>query len=195
MTAAMNEIVRALFLFVLGTLFGFALLVALFRARVLGGMDVLFYRGVVLIGVCAIITLLGGLWLAPRLGLRSTDALAAVVMSASINLSFLVILPVTIDRSITVFLLGYMDARPDVTFSADDLKQEFSERYLGQYHQIDRRITEQLISSNVVRVGDRYKISPQGRAFIAFSRVIVQMFDIDPRFVAPAAPSAAAKKP
>ncbi len=158
----------------------------LFRLRILADIDVLFYRGVAIIAIVALATLLLAIWTALRMGLRGTDGLAAVAISVSINLSFLVLFPVTIDRSITVFLLGYMSEHPAATYTADDLKGVFSDRYLGQFHQIDRRMHEQVISSNIRRIGDRYQISPQGVTFIKLSRAIGVIFDVDPRFASPA---------
>ena len=162
---------------------GFVLLVIMFKLQILEGINVLFYRGVVLIGIAGILTFVslayGSRWFRVDLGM----AFSAALLSMSINLTFLVIFPVTIDRSISVFLLAYMEKHPDRAFTASELRSAVSDIYVGRYQQIDRRVDEQLISRNVSQLGGSYKISAQGRAFVTFARVIAWMFDTDPRLI------------
>ena len=61
--AALAELAALALLYGLGLTLGFALLVLLFKAGVLGAVGVMFYRGLVLIGLAAGLTL-GGLALA-----------------------------------------------------------------------------------------------------------------------------------
>jgi hypothetical protein len=167
---------------------GFALLVALFRAGVLAEVNILFYRGLALIALAFVATF-GAVFLAARrgpiAGVRGRDAFSAAVLSLAFNLCFLVIFPVTIDRSISVFVLGEMAAHADRAYSADQMAQVFSNVYVGEDQQIDRRMREQLLSGNVERVGDGYRISAHGKAFIQTSKLIAWMFDGDTRFVSP----------
>jgi len=169
---------------------GFALLVALFRAGVLAQVNILFYRGLALIAVAFVATFAAVFLLArrgPIDGVRGRDAFSAAVLSLAFNLCFLVIFPVTIDRSISVFVLGQMAAHADHTYSADQMAKVFTDVYVGEDEQIDRRMHEQLTSGNVERVGDGYRISAHGKAFIQTSKLIAWMFDGDTRFVSPPA--------
>ncbi len=167
---------------------GFVVLVALFRAGVLAQVNILFYRGLALIALAFVATF-GAVFAVARrgpiAGVRGRDAFSAAVLSLAFNLCFLVIFPVTIDRSISVFVLGQMAAHADRAYSADEMSKVFSDVYVGQDQQIDRRLREQLLSGNVERVGDGYRISAHGRAFIQTSKLIAWMFDGDPRFVSP----------
>jgi hypothetical protein len=178
---------------------GFAVLVALFRAGVLAQETILFYRGLVLIALAFVATfaaLLLAVRRGPVAGVRGRDAFSAAVLSLAFNLCFLVIFPVTIDRSISVFVLGEMAAHADRAYSADQMAKVFGDVYVGEDAQIDRRLREQLASGNVERVGDGYRISAHGQAFIQTSKLIAWMFDGDTRFVSPTgdrAPSSFAK--
>jgi hypothetical protein len=162
---------------------GLALLVILFKLGVFHNIDVYFYRGVVLVGIAGILTFVLFVYVARWFRADMSAALTAAVLSMSINLSFLVIFPVTIDRSISVFLLGYMNQHPEEAFTPSQLRNAFSNIYVGQYQQIERRMDEQLVSRNINQVGEAYQISAQGRAFVSFARAIAWMFDTDPRFV------------
>ncbi|WP_244965520.1 hypothetical protein [Methylobacterium soli] len=170
---------------------GFLSFVLLFQLDLGAGITILFYRGLVLLGLAFAVTLALTTWLAghfARTGLRRRDALAACILSLSLNLSFLVLFPVTVDRSISVFMLGQMAAHPDDVVTPAQMRATFQDVYLGEYRQIERRMDEQALSGNVVPVGDGYRITPQGRAFIRLSGLIARAFRTDPRLVAGTAP-------
>jgi hypothetical protein len=169
--------------FVCAVCLGFALLVILFKLGIFHNIDVYFYRGVVLVGIATILTFVAFLYISRWFRADVSAAFTAAVLSMSINLTFLVIFPVTIDRSISVFLLGYMNQHPEEAFTPSQLRNAFSNIYVGQYQQIERRMDEQLVSRNINQVGEAYQISAQGRAFVSFARAIAWMFDTDPRFV------------
>jgi hypothetical protein len=167
---------------------GFVLLIGLFRVGLLAQVNILFYRGLALIALAFVATFAAVFALArrgPIAGVRGRDAFSAAVLSLAFNLCFLVIFPVTIDRSISVFVLGQMAAHADRAYSSAQMSKVFSDVYLGQDQQIDRRMREQLVSGNVERVGDGYRISSHGKAFIQTSKLIAWMFDEDARFVSP----------
>jgi hypothetical protein len=160
--------------------------VLLFQTDLWSGVTILFYRGLILLVVAFLITLaaiamlagLGRSW-----GLRRRDALGACVLSLSLNLSAFVILPVTVDRSISTFLLGQMAAHPDERYSAERARAVFETIYLGAFRQMERRLAEQQVSGNVTRVGDGYVITPQGRAFIRFAGLVARAFRTDTRMI------------
>jgi hypothetical protein len=160
--------------------------IAIFKIGIFDSIKVLFYRGIVIAIMTAAIVFIFGAILAMRGALHTSMALAAAVVSSSINLSVLIILPVTIDRSVTVFLLGHMAHHPQQTFSAHDLESHFIKVYLGTFQQMQRRMDEQELSGNVERMGAmRYRITPQGQQFIAISRKVAWAFGTDSRFVDP----------
>ncbi len=172
-----------------GCALGFALLVGGFRAGLLGGLDILFYRGLALIalGSLATFTILA---LATRRSreVRVRDAFAATVLSLSLNLSFLVVVPVTVDRSISIFMLGAMAARADDAFTPDAMGALFVARYVGDGRQIERRLREQTVSGNVAPERDGYRITRRGVAVIAAARVVAWLFDSHAGILPPAAP-------
>lgn len=177
---------------------GFAAFVLLFQTDLWSGVTILFYRGLLLLGVAFLLTLaataplagLGRPW-----GLRRRDALGACVLSLSLNLSGFVILPVTVDRSVSVFLLGQMAAHPNEGFDAERARAVFDAVYLGTFRQMERRLDEQTASGNVTPTADGYVITPQGRAFIRFAGLIARTFRTDTRLIAGTSPPGAAPAP
>ncbi|MCJ2054814.1 hypothetical protein [Methylobacterium sp. J-070] len=166
---------------------GLGCFVLLFQTDLWSGVTILFYRGLILLVVAFLLTLaavaalagLGRPW-----GLRRSDALAASVLSLSLNLSAFVILPVTVDRSISTFLLGQMAAHPGESFSAERARAVFETVYLGEFRQMERRLAEQHASGNVAPAADGYVITPQGRAFIRFAGLVARAFRTDTRLIA-----------
>ena len=173
--------------YALAVALGGGVLVGLFKSGLLGAMTILFYRGVALVAVGGAVTFVL-LAVAARFASRSLsarDAFAAAVLSASVNLSFLVVFPVTIDRSQTLFILGEMSTAPDQSFSPREVRNFFVGTYVDDYRQMDRRLQEQTISGNVEKTAQGYRITRQGQSVIDMSRAIAGLFDVDPRFINP----------
>jgi hypothetical protein len=163
------------------TLAGFLFYVLLFALGTAGGVQILFYRGVLLAMIAAVATV-GALALLLR-GRDPSLAIAAGVASFSFNICFLVLLPVTVDRSVTVFLLSTIDRQPGLTEA--ELERTFVDRYVVGMRAMDRRITEQSLSGNIeVGPDGGVRLTPQGERFMGFSRAISTIFRTDPRFVA-----------
>ena len=152
-----------------------------------GGISILFYRGLaelaVLLPVLAVV--LAGLlrlpWPAGLLAGR--DAVAAAVVATALNVTVFVLGPVTVDRSVSVFMLSRIaDASGPVT--AADLREEFTDSYLRDWDQVGRRLNEQMVSGNVDETSPgHYRLTAQGQSFMRTARLISRLFGGDPRFV------------
>ena len=118
-------------------------------------------------------------------GWHVRDAVSACAFAAGIAVCFLIVLPVTIDRSMSVFLLGRMAAEPDRSFTPADLETIFVRTYVEHYNQVKRRLEEQRVSGNVAETPDGYRIDAQGAAFVQFGRFISKVFQTDTRLVDP----------
>lgn len=165
-------------------LIGFLLYVGLIRSPLLAGMTILFYRGVALAAVGAGILLATGLIMRRRLSLDPATLVGGIALSLAFNLCFLVVFPVTFDRSISMFLLARIEGR-DGALDARSLESLFARQYLGDMRQIDRRIAEQTLSGNIrVDRAGRIHLTPQGQRLLASARTIGGWFDTDARFLA-----------
>lgn len=174
------RVLRQFLLLAALTLVGFAIYVLLFWAGVASSMTILFYRGVALAVAVAVVTGLIALWSARRTGDTSLP-LAAAALSLSFNICFLVLLPVTVDRSVSVYLLSTIERRP---MSPAELQRAFIDGYVLKMGAIDRRIDEQRKSGNVAVAPDgKVRLTSQGERFMAFSRLVARLFGTDPRFV------------
>ena len=168
---------------------GFLLYVALIRSPLLGGVAILFYRGVVIAGVVAFLLLVAGIAARHQMRLAPETLVGAVALSLAFNISFLIVFPVTFDRSITMFLLARIE-RQDGQLDARGLERVFVRQYLGDLRQIDRRIAEQSLSGTIRVERGRIHITPQGRRLLEGARLVGGWFGADPRFVTAPAPAA-----
>ena len=173
-------VLRQLLLLAGLTLLGFAIYVLLFWAGVGGSMTILFYRGIALAVATAILVGLIALWPARRT-CDSSLPIAAAALSVSFNICFLVLLPVTVDRSVTVYLLSTIERRE---MSPPELQRAFIDGYVVKMGAIDRRIDEQRKSGNIAVSPDgKVRLTGQGERFMRFSRLVARLFGTDPRFV------------
>ena len=175
--------IRQLLLLAGLTLLGFAIYVLLFWVGAGASISILFYRGIALAIGAAVVTGLVGVWLAKRTNDRSLPV-AAAALSFSFNVCFLVLLPVTVDRSVSVYLLSTIEQQQETGIDESNLQRAFINGYVVGMGAIDRRIDEQRKSGNIVVTPDgKVQLTAQGRRFMALSRLVSALFGTDPRFV------------
>ena len=181
---AWRDALASCVLFAIAVTVGFLALVALFKIGLLSSIDILFYRGLALCVAVMLLLTVGLAITGRRTGLCTMrDAIAAGVLSFGLNLAFLIVAPVTVDRSVTVFVTGYMAAHPGQPLTIGELQTAFERRYLGEFQQIQRRMDEQMTSGNVMARDGGYVLTGQGQRFIETAKYIGWLFDADLRFV------------
>jgi len=173
--------------YALAAILGLALFLAATAFGLFGGVSILFYRGLaelaallpVLVVILALLLRLP--W--PTGLLAGRDAVAAAVVAIALNVTVFVLGPVTVDRSVSVFMLSRLaDAPSPVT--AEELRADFTDNYLRDWDQVGRRLNEQIVSGNVDQASPGYyRLTPQGQSFMRTARLISRLFGGDPRFV------------
>jgi hypothetical protein len=168
------------------TLIGGGLFVILLRIGVFAAIDVLFYRGVVVLAVSGFL-LLAILWifaerLPGRLGVTKRDAVSGAVVAVSLLLAAFVLGPVTFDRSISVFILSQFELA-GAPLSRQALQNAFIRTYIDDWDQVGRRLREQEISGNLEPTPQGWKLTPRGRALMEVARAVSRLLGSDPRFV------------
>lgn len=114
------------------------------------------------------------------------DVLLALIFAFLLNFSFLSLILVSLDRSISVYLISYMAAYPERTFTKDDMESIFWKGYIKEYEAMDRRIKEQLVTGTIEPVTDEsYRITHEGVAMVGSWKLFAKLFPIDERFLYP----------
>jgi CTP-dependent riboflavin kinase len=106
-----------------------------------------------------------------------------VILSVTVLFSFCIVLfthlPVTADRSVSVFMLGYMNHNSNQVYTQSDIEKVFNEVYIADHNAIDKRLQEQIISGNISKNGDTYQITNQGKFLMDVYIQIADLFKLD----------------
>ena len=129
-----GSIIALVGLYILIYAFCTVIFIALFHTGLLKNMEVLMYRGVVFIFVTGIIA-------AAVMGIvrkfwgfiTVRDIIMMFVIFCCVNMVFLTLVPVTVERSVSVFMLSYMDENSDQTFTEDSVGEVFTSKYVEDY--------------------------------------------------------------
>lgn len=169
---------RILF-YVFGFLFGTIVFVSLFSTPLFKNIDILFYRGIVLLFVSCIITLPILLFIA-RKGNKNKfdvrDVILTICLLFSLNLVFFTLVPVTVDRSVTVFILEYTEKNRVVT--NEIVQKALYNEYILNKRAVERRFYEQQRSGTLTKDKNGYFLTTQGKSLISFFGIIKTAFHI-----------------
>lgn len=174
-------------LYALSTLLGGLLFIGMMHAApALLGPGVMFYRGVaalILVFLMLVVLHVVALpRLARRLSLDGADSIGAAMVATSLLTAIFILGPVTVDRSVSVFMLSQFDAA-DHPLTRAEARDAFLHVYVDDWAQIDRRLKEQELSGNLEHGPGGWRLTPQGRAFMRTARTMSSLFKGDPRFV------------
>jgi len=124
-----------------------------FQSHLFDGL-LFFYRGLVIIAIATTIALLVALsWSRHQLGLKLNEVITTVVLWGVLHIAFFVTVPVTIDRSLTMFMLAEIDSAK-TGLSENEISTAFIDQYVVAGGAVARRIHEQAASGNIARAAD-----------------------------------------
>ena len=174
-----------LILFLLGSV-GF---IVSFHLGALSFIDVFFYRGLILILIWALLATAAMLflkrWRFSAL-LDYKDIILLFIAFCCIHVVFFTHLPVTADRSVSVFMLGYMADHQDEGFTEKEIEEVFTEKYVKEYQAFAKRFHEQEISGTIREIENgEYQISERGLSLMKLYEWIADWFNIDNKLIHP----------
>ena len=161
--------------------------VGLFHTGLLKSMNVLMYRGIafiVLTGLIAAIVMgvIRKFW--KFITIR--DIIMMFVIFCCVNTVLFTLVPVTVERSVSVFMLSYMDENSDKTFTQEDVGEIFTAKYVNDYGAFEKRFNEQVVTGTIKQNPDgTYSITDRGRFIVWGFRTCAEWFDTDRRLVHP----------
>ena len=187
--SAVKEILFTLLTYAVLYIISFLLLILFIRLPILKGMHVLMYRGIVMIilaGILASVLLVVFKKWRKIEWLSAKDVVLVFILTCSINMVFFTLIPVTVERSVSVFMLSYMDTYSDRTYTEDQVAEIFVDKYVNEYGAFEKRFDEQLTTGTIVQNADgTYSITDKGRFIVKMFRAISDVFETDKRLVEP----------
>lgn len=181
-------LIRLAVIYLVGGALGFLLFCLGFGLGLFSGDHIIFYRGLKILALTSLLHwALLALWIGFGLHARISmaHAFAAAMASLALCATFLIVIPVSLDRSVSVFLLGYMSnqQRP---MTKQELEDILIDKYVKEYGAIDRRTAEQIVSGNIEQDPDgRFVLTSHGQAFISVARRLAGVFGVDMKFLDP----------
>lgn len=164
--------------------------VLLFHTPILKSLNVFFYRGCIFLFISAvfsfILMLLAKKYL-KKLELDIKDAVVVFFLFTGFTLGWFTLLPVTVERSISVFMLSYMDQNDQTGITSDEFGDIFYQKYITDFGAFDKRFKEQIMSGNMeaAESGDGYIITENGRFVVDMFRFCADLFDTEKWLVYP----------
>ena len=164
-----------------------ALFIALFHTSFLAGMDVLMYRGAAFIIITGIVSAVIMGVIRKFWGFVTIrDIIMMFVIFCCVNMVFLTLIPVTVERSVSVFMLSYMEENSDQTCTEESVGEVFTTKYVEDYGAFEKRFHEQVETGTIVENPDgTYSITDSGRFVVKMFRTIADWFGTDQRLVYP----------
>lgn len=174
-------IVIFLTVYLLGTI----MFIALFHTPVLNHMNVLMYRGVgllVLSGIfVAVISTLVKRFIYRKL--EGKDIVMMFLMFCCVNMVLFTLIPVTVERSVSVFMLSYMSDHEEQVYTEDDIEEVFLQYYVEEYGAFAKRFEEQEITGTIDPKDGGYQITDKGKFLVKMFRMVGDLFDTDRRLL------------
>lgn len=154
----MKRILFIILSYLLIILLFFGIYILLFSTSLFKGESILFYRGFKILFFEAVLFAIGAIYLIFNKISLIESYIASVSIASSICIVFLTIFPVTVDRSVSTFLLGKI-SKPTILckqggVSKDNLKKIFIEKYFNEDDAIGRRLKEQEITGSITKTQD-----------------------------------------
>ena len=164
-----------------------AMFIGLFHTGILKGMDVLMYRGIVFIIITGVIAaVVMGIVRKFWKFVTVRDIIMMFTIFCCVNTVLFTLIPVTVERSVSVFMLSYMEENSDQTFTQESVGEVFTTKYVEDYGAFEKRFNEQVETGTIVENPDgTYSITERGKFIVKMFRTIAEWFDTDRRLVYP----------
>ena len=169
---------------ILCTIF-FIILTRFFKVGVL---SILFYRGCFFIIICggfSIVILYVIKRFFENIEFDWRDYICVSGIFVGVTLTWFILGPVTVERSISVYMLSYMEQNSELPIDADKMEEVFLNQYIDEFGAFDKRFSEQIESGNIEKVEGGYIITESGKTVVNAFRWLSTVFDTEKWLVYP----------
>ena len=189
MKTKLKDILLTILLYVAIYIICSAVFIALFHTPLFSGLNVLMYRGIILLilaGILsAILMVAAKKFLLPN-KLDAKDVLLMFCGFCCVNMVLFTLIPVTVERSVSVFMLSYMEEHADETFTEEEIQDVFIDIYVKDFGAFQKRFEEQLVTGSIEEKEENaYQITDEGKAIVKMFRIVAKWFNTDDRGVYP----------
>lgn len=145
---------------------------------------IFFYDSILRVLIVAIILGAIEVIIRKRLKFDNKDIFISVSIFMLVNLLWLLVCIISLDRSLSVFILCYMDEYQN-DMSEDDIEEVFQEIFVEKYGMLERRFDEQIKTGNIICENGKYELTDRGRGFVKIFKTMSHIYNVDKRFTEP----------
>lgn len=159
-----------------------------FHLSCLNFTKVFFYDGIVRLIIVFSVILLCEILFASKLSFDYKDIVLSVGVFVLLNMLWFSLCVVSLDRSLSVFVLCYIDEVESLSgeeISERELEEIFSDVFVDEYGMLERRYEEQIVSGNIQKGEQGYKLTDRGELMTNIFRIVGKMYNVDKRFIYP----------
>ena len=182
------KIIRTIIFYGADILVSTVMFVVLFHTPIFRDLGVFFYRGVILLVIAALFSAFlawAGMRIFKKLDMDIKDMIAVFCIFFGVTLGWFILIPVTVERSISVYMLSYMDENDSAEITSEEFGNIFYDSYIEDFGAFEKRFKEQEVSGNIEVKNDGYVITDSGRFIVNMFRVCANLFDTDKWLVYP----------
>ncbi len=166
---------------------GWFLYIAVLQIGIFDFIEVYFYKTILILVVVSVILLISELLLKhywKKAIFDYKDVFISFILFMCINMVWLSTIVVSLDRSLSVFVLSYL-AREDRSYNEEELEEVFQSVFIDKYNMLDRRFWEQIESGNIVEDEVGYKLTSRGEGLAKIFKMVGEVYKVDDRFINP----------
>lgn len=184
-----NKTIKICLIYIACMILSTACFIGLFHVSFLKYTNTFFYNGclyIFLSSVLCALLMFAAKSLKPDL-IGISDIVCSIFMFSSITLGWFILIPVTVDRSVTVYTLSYMDGIYPKSITNDEIEKVFYKQYIVDFGAFDKRFREQLDTGSVEYVPDdnSYRLTEKGRKLVSQFRFFADLFGTQRKLVFP----------
>lgn len=183
----MKKIINFILFQFIAFILGWLLYIAMIQIGIFDFIGVYFYKTILILIITGTILLIAELlckhfWRCAPFDYK--DVIISFVLFMSINMVWLSTVVVSLDRSLSVFVLSYLE-QEDRSYSETELNEVFQEVFIEKYEMLDRRFWEQLESGNIKEDENGYQLTKRGKLLVDLFKVVGNTYKVDTRFIEP----------
>lgn len=183
----MSQIIRTLLVYLLSFLFGTVVFIALFQIDFLSScMKVFFYKGLAYLAIASLLAVASSFFFAKAVAVAADfkDYLVVFSLFSGITLGWFILIPVTTERSISVYMLSYIDSL-DKPIGKEEFERIFFDDYIVRHGSFTKRFAEQLETGSIEQEGEKYRMTERGHQIVKMFRTASSLFNTEDWIVNP----------
>lgn len=159
-----------------------SLFLVLMNIKLILGGEIIFFRGIKILTFTGMIVM----WLVIKLRYQkrwnyiTLERLGmAVIFAWTVNLVVFVLLPVTFDRSVSMYLLKELNNQETKSLEIKELIGKMESEYVKKGQAVQRRMDEQKITGFIEHNGSTMKLSNTGQMFLILASMVARLYGLD----------------